>query len=362
MEHIITLIFRIVGIVSLLLLSGCTERIELDESLAGTRLLVVDGEVTNVAGPYQVKLSYTSPTLEAFRGDVLSGAEVYITDGEDQRVNLTESPFDPGTYATDSASFRGEVGETYTLRIITPEGKRYASRPETMPPVPPINSVFFRLESRPEINGLDELADEWGLQFYVSTGDNRDRTMYYRWKWVETFQFPTAIIPSGPPSSVPSDCYLTVSPAQVINLASTQDLRSNRIEQQPLNFVTIATRQLQVRYSLLVQQYSLTERAYTFWQNVQAQQESGSSVFDPPPSPIAGNVYNVDNEQELVLGYFRAAALTEKRIFVNRSEVPESPDGRVPGASSACRSGNPPEFCFDCSLVSGTTTEPPPFW
>ena len=347
---------------SLLFLSGCIERIELDESLAGMRLLVVDGEVTNTAGPYRVKLSYTSPTLEAFRGDALSGAEVSIADSEDQRTQLAESAFDPGTYETDSATFRGKTNETYTLYITTPEGKRYASRPETMPEASSIDSVFFRLNSRPEINVLDEVVSEWGLQFYVSAGNNRDQTVYYRWKWVETFQFPTAIIPPGPPNSVPSTCYLTTSPAQIINLASTRGLRRNRIEQQKLNFVTIATRQLQVRYSLLVQQYSLTEQAYTFWQNVQTQQESGRSIFDPPPSPIGGNIYNVDNEQELVLGYFQAAALTEKRIFVNRSEVPESPDGRFPGVSSACRSGSPPDFCFDCSLVPGTTTTPPLFW
>ena len=345
-----------------LLLSACVERIVLDESLSGEALLVVDGEVTNAAGPYRVRLTYTSPTLEAYEGAELTGAEVYLTDQEGNRTELVEAGGDVGTYATDSTSFRGEVGTTYQLHIMTPSGKTYASVPETLLPVSPVDSVYFRLESRPKVSTLGTITDEWGLQFYVETANQEDQRAYYRWQWVSTFEFPTSIIPTnGPPSGAPSVCYLTSFPTRAIRLASVQGLRSGRIR-QALNFVIISGRQLQNRYSLLVRQYALTERAYTYWQNVQEQVDSGGGLFDPPPSPIVGNIYNVNDERETVLGYFRASGIAEKRIFVRRSEVPSSPDGSRPSPSSACQVSEPPDFCLDCSLVPGAVTEPPSFW
>lgn len=343
-----------------MLLTACIERIELDESLAGTRLLVVDGEVTNAAGPYQIKLSYTSPTLEAFRGDVLSGAEGYIADEEDRRAVLTETN-DPGTYETDSAAFRGEIGRTYTLHITTPDGKTYASLPETLLPVSSIDSIYFELASRPEVSTLGTLSGEWGLQFFVETTPHSGRANYYLWWWSETYQFTAPLTREGQ-IRVPV-CYQSINSTRFINIASTEGLRSNYIAQQPLNFVEMAGQKLQTRYSLLVQQYSLTERAYNFWENVQAQQENVGSVFDPPPSPIAGNVYNVDNEQEVVLGYFQTSAITEQRIFVSRSEVPESP-GPNPGGFGGCVASDEAaaDYCFDCTLIPGVTTQPPSFW
>ena len=351
----------LLSFIGLFLLSTCIERISLDESLSGEPLLVVDGEVTDAPGPYRVTLTYTSPTLEAFQGEELIGAEVYLTDQEDNRTDLNENPEDPGTYATDSATFRGRVGNTYQLHIITPSGKVYASVPETLLPVSPIEEVYFEVESRPRVNALGDLSDEWGLQFYVATESDDRSPTYYRWQWSETFQFPTPIIPPGPPTDAASICYLSTFPTRFIRLASTQGVQSSRIDQK-LNFVTMSGRQLQIRYSLLVRQYSLTERAYAYWQNVQEQVENGGGIFDPPPSPLVGNLYNVDDDRETVLGYFRASAVAERRIFVLRSEVPVSPDGSRPSPSSACQQSAPPDFCLDCSLVPGATTVPPPFW
>ncbi len=346
----------------LLVLSACIERIPLDESLSGAPLLVVDGEMTDAAGPYEVALSYVSPTLKAYEGDVLSGAEVYITDQEGRRANLVEETTDPGTYVTDSASFRGEAQNTYQLHIITPDGKTYTSLPETMPTVAPIDSIYFNLESRPRINELGTTLDEWGLQFYVKTGqDAAGGPAFYRWRWVETYQF---VAPLTLPLqlNVPT-CYQSATSPRAIAIASTAGLRRGLIERQKLNFAPKTGLRFQRRYSLLVQQYALTERAYTFWENVRSQQEDVGSIFSPPPAPIAGNVYNVNDERELVLGYFQASAVTEQRIFVTRSEVPNEPGGR-PGGFSDCgpNTVEPADYCYDCSLIPGVTTETPSFW
>lgn len=157
---------QLLWIGSLLLLSTCVERIELNESLSGEPLLVVSGGITNARGPYRVTLAYVSTTLQAFDGQEVSGAAVHISDGEGQRATLAET-VEPGTYETDTTAFRGEVGETYTLHITTPDGRTYASLPETMLPVPPIDTIYYALESRTRVNALNEVSKEWGLQFYL---------------------------------------------------------------------------------------------------------------------------------------------------------------------------------------------------
>lgn len=346
---------------SLLLLSTCIERIPLDESLSGTPLLVVSGEITDAPGPYKVALSFVSPTLKAYEGNVLRGAEVYITDQEGNRNDLAEVFEEPGTYITDSSSFRGETENTYQLHIVTPSGKTYASLPETMPTVVPIDSIYFELENRPSINELGRTLDQWGLQFYVKTAASNGKTAFYRWRWAETYQFIAPLVREL--QLVIPVCYRSSASTRAISIASTLGLSRNRIERQQLNFAPKRGLRFQRRYSLLVQQYALSERAYSFWENVQAQQEDVGSIFSPPPSPIVGNMYNIDDDREVVLGYFQASAVTEKRIFVTRSDVPREPGVR-PGGFEDCgpNTEQPADYCYDCSLMPGITTETPAFW
>ena len=349
------------GIGCLLLLSMCIDRINLDESLSGAPLLVVDGVITNADEPYTVKLSYTSSSLKSYEGDALSGAAVYITDEEGNRADLTETNTFDGEYKTDPSLFRGEIGKTYQLHIISPDGKTYVSLPETMPEVAILDSVYFELESRPYETSLGTLLDEWGLQFYLNTGSGENKPAYYRWSWRETYEF-TAPLTTPMQLNVPV-CYQSGTRVRDLNIASTQGLSRDRIARRKINFVEKSGRKLQRRYSLLVQQYSLSERAYTFWENVQEQQENAGSVFAPPPSPIPGNMSRVDDDRELVLGYFQVSAVTENRVFVTRSEVPAGPGG-APGGSDGCIEGEepPPDYCYDCTLLPGTTTEVPSFW
>ena len=344
----------------LMLLSGCIERIDLDESLSGERLLVVDGLITDADEPYSVKLTYASPTLQTYEGEPLMGAEVYITDEEGARADLRETG-SGGEYLTDPSTFRGQVGNTYQLNVVLPSGQVYVSLPETMPAVAPIDSIYYDLASQDYQSSLGTILQRWGVQFYLNAGSGSPRPAYYRWDWQETYSFIAPL--ARPMQLVIPLCFRSGSRARYLNVASTEDLRSDRIIGRKINFVAKSGLQLQRRYSLLVRQYSMTERAYRFWANVQQQQTDGGSVFAPPPAPIPGNMTSTTDARERVLGYFQVSSVAEKRIFVNRGQVPPGPGGS-PGGSPGCVEGDPeaPESCFDCTLLPGTTTEVPSFW
>ena len=343
----------------LALLTTCIDRINLDETLSGEPLLVVDGLMTNADEPYRVILSYTSSSLKTYQGDTLSGAEVYITDEAGNRADLSE--VGNGEYETNPSQFRGAVGNTYQLHIIAPDGKAYESLPETMPAVPSIDSLYFEVDSEPFETTTGTVLQDWGLRFYLNTGVGEDRAGYYRWSWQETYEF---MAPFTRPAQLRTPvCYRSGTRARYLNIATTQDLSTDLIRRWEINFVKKSGLQLQRRYSLLVKQYALTERAYVFWENVRELQTDAGSVFAPPPSPIPGNVLSVSNSQEQVLGYFQVSSVTEKRVFVRRDEVPPSP-GPSPGSTSGCVEGDPEaaDYCYDCTLTFGATTEVPSFW
>lgn len=340
----------------LLLLTACIDPFEIGEDLQGTPLLVVDGKITNQAGPHQVALRYSSTTLDGFESPAVSGAQVTITNQEGQEIILTEA--ESGVYYSGEG-IRGQAGNTYQLHITLPDGTRYASQPETMPAVTAIDSLYAVVESRTALSTLNTLIDRWGIQIYVNSGSNRTMPGFYRWEWEETYQITPPLTPQ--PSSFPSACWLSGRGLREINIASTQSLARDVVERQPIAFVSKRGFKLQVRYSILVRQYSLSRSAYTYWSRIKEQIEAAGSVFDPPPAQIAGNIYRVDEQDEVVLGYFQASSVTEQRFFIRRSEVPQQPGGPVT-AFPECGGDQPTDYCFDCRLVSGATTERPSFW
>ena len=99
---------------SSLLLFSCDKQVDWDLKYQEVDLLVVEGKITNEAGPYEIRLS--KPVYE-MNGtpEPVSGAEVEINDGASIHV-LTEDPERVGIYLTPPG-FAGEVGRYYQLRI-----------------------------------------------------------------------------------------------------------------------------------------------------------------------------------------------------------------------------------------------------
>ncbi|WKN45630.1 DUF4249 domain-containing protein [Tunicatimonas pelagia] len=359
-----------------LLLTTCIDPFDIGDVVNGQPRLVVDGLLTNQPQAHEVRISYSSPTLNTFDREVVSGADVFIEDENGSQVSLIEDTEREGVYLTPS-NFAGTVGVTYTLRVRTAENVSYRSLPEMMRPVAEIDSIYAELDSRQSLSSLGTLLNNWGMQFYVSTGTGTPESNFYQWKWEETYQFTAPLARED--QIIQPICYQSGRQFNQLLIGSSQDFSQDRIGRQPITFVSKNTYKLQQRYSLLVKQLSLSERAFNFWSDVEVQRDTDGSLFDPPPSQIIGNMVRDDDPEDIVLGYFQVSAVTEQRFFITRAEVPASPGGPIGGFSSCVESseppadGNngessggpddgPPDFCYDCTLIQGTTTERPSFW
>lgn len=97
---------------AVLLLSGCEKVIELDLKEEGNKI-VIEGEINNGSGPYNVRITQSIPFSESSGYPVIEEAFVVMHDDAGQRDTLQFNP--DGFYQTNQ--IKGIPGRTYTLDV-----------------------------------------------------------------------------------------------------------------------------------------------------------------------------------------------------------------------------------------------------
>jgi hypothetical protein len=349
------------------------------------KVLVVDGSINNEAGPYTIKLYYTSsiygPTYEP-----VPGAEVIISDDAGQSESLEEIA--PGQYQSRADGIQGQVGRAYQLQIQTTEGVTYQSSWETLPAPIEIDSVYPEVAYQQSLETSYDLA---GYQFYLDSKAPPETNAYVMWNLEATYQYMADFFISfvydqnGQTPFRDSDkymtCWRTYQPAQWFTQSISAKVSPGGLDRFPLQFIDTEGPLLAIRYSLLVRQQVLSEPAFRFWDDLRKQAEDQGELYARQPYQIRGNVKNEANPDEVVLGYFFAAGLAEKRIFVDppavdfhigRCALTTENLGfilRAPGDWPIYMGYNdegvigvaPGSGCLDCRERGGAIT-PPDFW
>jgi hypothetical protein len=294
---------RLIILTIILLLNGCIVQFipEINEE---KELLVVEGLITNQPEVYKIKLSKSLPLGAKNAARPLRHCLVTISDNLFNTYNLIETV--PGTYVTDSTTFQGKIGVQYTLRINS-NNIHYQSMPMEIVPVPAIDSIYY--EKKIFREATDLLAADEGYQVYLNTHDPGNNCKYFRWNYSETWEF------TLPYDVVNKRCWITNN-SDRINIKNTSVLAEDRVERFPLNYISNETDKLRVKYSLLVNQYSLNEDEYIYWEKLQNISEQVGGLYDIIPSAIPSNVSCIEDPAEKVLGYFSVSAKATKRIFI----------------------------------------------
>jgi hypothetical protein len=291
-------------------------------------LLVVEGLITNENRAYNIKLSRTFTQADSLPEKV-TDADVYITDGEGIKTTLQNCG--SGIYKTDSTQFIGKVGQKYVLHILTGDSKEYISDECPMFPVADIDSIYY--EKNEEVLG-DPSKSYIGLEILLNTEDITGSDQYLRWAFEEVWK---TVIPYPPEftftpvndttyyfQSVPvqnHNCWKrSLSSDIIINSISSGG--HNHINGQKIQFIPpqISDR-LSLEYSILVKQYSISEKEYSFWRMLKQVGEPKIDIFGTQPYPTASNIHNLNNSNEMVLGYFEVSAVMEKRMFLKSDEL-----------------------------------------
>jgi len=381
----------LVVILICLLSNSCVERFYLNKEDDFNPKLVIEGTFTNEDGEQEIVISNLS-SPESPRFFPVSGCMVAIEDDKGHTFSMPES-VEPGHYrglVNDSYII---IGARYRLLVKTSKGIQYESSFEELLPCPPVNSVYYELETKqtsdPKVN-ID------GIQFFTDFQGDDTYGRFYRWKLEETFEYhstwPVSMYLDENDTLqiiVPDDysdfiCYKSEKIGDIFTL-STNGFSQNSYMKYPFHFVNNQTQRLMNHYCLMVKQYSLSESAYNFWENLRKNNQESEDLFGKQPANVKSNIYNKNDSSEVVLGYFGVSAVSSKRIHVYR--VPGISFGQVKFCQTINSSSDPDSMpksrplyfapminddgsitwvwaetsCFICTTMGGTT-EKPSYW
>lgn len=237
----------------------------------------------------------------------LKGCIVTVTDDRGSLYSFSETVSE-GTYKSD---MQGIIGRKYILHIRTRSvltgNRSYQSMPMEMIPVPPVDSVYYEKVTIAEKTG--DSPKQEGCQIYLNTHDPTRKCRYYRWNFNETWEFRLPFQVQN------STCWISEN-SNVINIKNTNNMSEDRINRYPLQYVSNESDRLSVKYSILVNQYSLSMDEFDYWEKVQNVTQDVGGLYDIIPASIAGNITCTEDPSEMVLGYFSVSAKTSKRIFI----------------------------------------------
>jgi len=280
--------------------------------------LVVDGVINTGADSTFIMLSRTTNLADSVKRSGEKGATVELITNGGATYPFTEVR--NGVYAHEGLNL--DVSKTYKLSIAT-NGQHYLSDDIIVKVTPPIDNVGFK-------------PDNNTLQINVSTHDPSNNTKYYKWDYDDAWRFTTQYrsgyiydetLKNLRGRTIAEDIYTCYSTgvSSTVNIGTTVKLAQDVVSDQVIETIPSSSVKLNSRYSILVKQYALTKEAYTFWENLKKNTEQLGSVFDPLPSEIGGNIHNVDNPAEPVVGYISASNIQTKRIYINKIQLPSWP-------------------------------------
>ena len=272
-------------------------------------LLVVDGQLTNLTGPYKVKLS-RSYKYDNNIGIPVTGARIKIIDNTGLEVSLNEVK--NGIYSTVDTTFHGIPGKSYKIQIKV-DNEIFESGFETLKPAIPIDKFYW------EYKPLDGEGPK-RIQLLLDTHDPTNNNRYYGWEYDETWKFREPIDVTRKPEW--KTCYKNDS-SFTMTLGTTIERSNDIIDKQKIITLDESKNKLFMRYSILVKQYSFSENTFKYLKELTKLNQSQGTLFDPTPYSLMSNVKCVTNKEVPVVGYFIIAGATEKRMFIDRSDLPE---------------------------------------
>ncbi len=336
-------------------LSGCVEPFNYHPESRDTTLLVVDGGITNLQEKQYLHLSWTSAygskSLESESVDLVRILE------NGKAVDTCYLTW-PGTYQIDGDKIKAKPGNQYSVEITTWNGQLYRSDPETMPyPVKP-DSAYIEMGNakRPNAEG-DLVIDSWQINLYIDTPVRTEKSYaFLRWQVFEAYSFREYY--NGSPLSAPHYCFIDKgADNQNIELFDGQNLSGGELTHHLLE-----TKFPQPNYEFYylhyfnISQYSISKEAYEYWTQLKSVANPSGSFLDTPPAAVIGNVHNVNNKDEIVLGYFEVAAENIIRVRCTRATV-------LPYyVHDPCSDYPMPGYCGNCLSLPNSSFDFPPYW
>ena len=267
-----------------LIVSSCTDVIEVEVPYGGSRLVVeasLDWEKGTQGNEQTIKLSVMIPYFDDTSIDIVTGAEVKVTD--DSTGNVVQFiDQNNGNYTT--SDFVPVIGQSYTLEI-NYNGETYIAK-ETLMSVVDIDNVNQSTDG-----GFDTNVIEVNIYF----NDPVDEENYYLTKFHERKDLlPTLFDVSDE---------FTNGNEMLIFYEKYDNEDTGEKELQPGDIVDIEL-------------YGISKTYYNYIGLLIQQNESAGDPFSSTPVPLKGNCTNPSNPDNFAWGYFRLTQVDRTTYMV----------------------------------------------
>jgi hypothetical protein len=387
---------------------GCKKLYAPPAITANNNYLVVEGLIAAGQDSTIIKLSRTVNVSGTTTLNPERGATVTVQD--DQNVSYSLHQTDTGKYGAPPLNL--DNSRKYRLNITTTDGQNYVSDYVPVKVTPPIDSVYYKIQST-TIDYYNKIQSS-GLEIYADTHDPANNTRYYRWDYTETYIFQTDTVSDYILDPVGSDtlkwsrlrtpaeqihtCYITAN-SSAITVNTSAALSNDVIANNVITQIPSTSEKVLHRYSILVRQYALTKDAYNFWAALKKNTQQIGTIFDAQPSANTTNLHCTSDPSRIVIGYVSASSVTQKRIFIDQTQLPHwpynSPFACLPDFACWPKGSPPPQMlsygqlvpmdiirsagcigftvptynvpvqssaCVDCRIHLGGKTVKPAFW
>ncbi|MDN5284619.1 MAG: hypothetical protein JWR38_893 [Mucilaginibacter sp.] len=279
--------------------------------------LVVEGVINSGNDSTFISLSKTVKLSENVTTQQVTNYTVIVEGEQGSKYTLHSE----GNGKYDIGPMNLDASKKYRLHLIEPGGKEYASD-------------YVEVRQNPAIDSIGFAPINNNLRIYVNTHNATNNTRYYRWDYSETWRF-HARYPSGyivdPVTKqvrqrrLGEDVYYCFGNdnSTIITLASSEKLAQDVIFQAPLTTIINNSEKIELRYSILLKQYALTKDGYQFWENLKKNTEQLGSIFDAQPTQLQGNIHNINDPAEPIIGYISVTNVQSKRIFIDNTQLPQ---------------------------------------
>lgn len=329
---------------------SCIDEINLDINTE-QRSVVIEGLITDSLDIQEVTVSLSS-VIGIGNDNILtpvSNATVKLQDDLGNEFEYSEDG--NGKYLLEKAADRGVM---YNIEVTLPDGEVYKSIPAAVSVASSIDSVGWAVVDESTRNNAGELVERVNMKLNAFTKFETDARPYLRWRVKGIYE----LVEGAPGLLFPLRCYIT----NLIDLNKIRIFDSNELNGNELFDQTLVETKYDYRFfnnfAFIFSQYSITKEEYDYWNNIDQLLNVDGSLFDSPPGTIIGNIYNVNDPNDIAVGYFSVASVSRYIYFINRNVTTAPVD-------SYCTtfSFRPNGFgCDDCTVLINSTRDKPDFW
>jgi hypothetical protein len=302
------------------------------------KILVAEGLITNEEASYHISLSYALPFYSESTRQPVNSALIYVFDDLGSYYPFNE--LKSGYYISDSLTFTGHPGRTYTLCIETPDGEIYMSDPQRLNHEYYSDTVYAEVDYQTTISRFNEiLVTIRGANILTDIRSNSDTLPRFRFAANLVKQYYYELQGSAPLYPLYQFyCWETDNVKADLNLTgSDYSLYSSFIKRHAVYFVKdqiyfdaidylIGPQQPDLSYKpiinpyrkshlikhrvLYLNMYVLNNETYLYYKQMDEQLRSEGKLFDPVATQLGGNIYCATNSDKKTFGFFEASSVS----------------------------------------------------